>query len=201
MRWIFGIDFSRLSKIGFEGIEFYEQREEKTINIIAELEASISDLTTKVEFLQKELSAGKERDLNKREVANFEGTQTVSKQAAQLAKSFRPEDKSLIKDKTGFIWIGNFNQQSQKWDKPMLAWLDGKPLSQPPQELQINTQFKVLGNMILRDGQPQNDTQYYRSVKSLGVIPQGTIITLLEKPIGIDREFAMQYWVKVEVNE
>ena len=48
---------------------------------------------------------------------------------------------------------------------------------------------------------PPNNDEYFRDSPQLGVIPAGTIIKIKDNPHGIDREFATQFWVKVEVME
>ncbi len=45
-------------------------------------------------------------------------------------------------------------------------------------------------------GLPQNDVSYFRGQSKIGVIRPGTLIKIIETPIGINRGFAVQYWAK-----
>jgi hypothetical protein len=97
----------------------------------------------------------------------------------------------------GYIWIGNYNQT---WTSPQLAQPEtGKPMSVSPNQFKTGEEYIVLGNLVVRDGLPANDESYYRGRKSLGVIPQGTRIRLINGPVPIDRQFAVQYWAEVQV--
>ncbi|OZG72656.1 hypothetical protein BTA51_14090 [Hahella sp. CCB-MM4] len=65
--------------------------------------------------------------------------------------------------------------------------------------MQPGTEYRVLGNMVGRDGlPPQIPKKYYRARTSLGIVPRGSVVTLLAEPESVDREFALQYWANIE---
>jgi hypothetical protein len=197
-RWVLGIDFSRLSKVGTGGVEFFE-KEQQISTAMNAMEERLNESLIRIQNLEVKLNLpGAEQ---RSESQNFETTQRVSEETAQLARSASPGKETILKNRQGYIWIGNYNNSSQKWEQPQLATLEGQPPSRSPSEMVEGSQYTVLGNMVLRDGLPENNVEYFRGRKNIGVIPRGTRITFLSTPKGIDREYAVQYWVKVEINE
>jgi hypothetical protein len=198
-RWILGIDFSRLSKVGAGGVEFFEEKEQQISAAMSAMEERLNESRLRIQNLEEKLNL---QDVTKRiESQNFEATQRVSEEVAQLSRSADPAKDTVFKNKQVYIWIGNYNRQTQKWEQPQIATLDGQPPSQSPREMAAGSQYTVLGNLQMRDSLPENDAAYFRSQKNIGTIPRGTKITFLSEPQGINREYALQYWVKVEVNE
>jgi hypothetical protein len=47
-------------------------------------------------------------------------------------------------------------------------------------------------------GLPSNDADYFRARMSLGVIPRGTSVRLVNAPVAIDRPYAAPYWAQIE---
>lgn len=47
-------------------------------------------------------------------------------------------------------------------------------------------------------GLPSNDADCSRVRKSLGVIPRGTSVRLVNAPVAIDRPYAVPYWAQIE---
>ena len=44
---------------------------------------------------------------------------------------------------------------------------------------------------------PTNSEDYYRTIKSLKILPKGTKVVVLDKPVGIKRKHATQWWAHV----
>ena len=128
----------------------------------------------------------------------FSAAQTVSDQTANVSKLFAAATGKASISARGYIWIGNY--ADDRWDSPKLASLaSGQPVAMTPRQIKPGTEYSVLGNMVIRNGLPPNNTEYFRAQKSLGVIPRGTRVRIVTSPIGIDREFAVQYWAEVEI--
>lgn len=100
----------------------------------------------------------------------------------------------------GYIWIGNYDQASGSWSRSFLTRLDGRPVAEPPRDLAPGSLFIVGGNMTLREALPKNNAAYFREQRSLGVVLRGTTVTLLDAPVGIDRDYAVQYWALFEAS-
>lgn len=73
-----------------------------------------------------------------------------------------------------------------------------EPVRDSPASLPLSATYTSLGNMVVRDGLPSNDADYFRARASLGVIPRGTSIRLVTAPVAIDRQYAVQYWAQIE---
>jgi len=193
-----GIDFRLVTEMGPSGIRFAKQTQ-GTIGALTELESKIKQVVFEIELLKKprdqEATAAIVSPAEKSKL--FSVAQTVSDQTADLTKILTEGDAKALLGLRGYIWIGNYKDQ---WKLPKLASLDsGQLITIPPSQIELGTEYKVLGNMVLRDGLPQNDLKYFRAKRNLGVIPRGTRVRIVTIPTGIDRKFAIQYWVEVEV--
>ena len=190
-----GLEFGMITELSTDGLKFSEKSNKATLESITELETKLNDSVVRIAALEKEINKNEKIGQSTQSKA-FSASQIVSDATATIA-NLRPkiEGKDIAKV-IGYIWIGNFEN---KWGKTTLAKLDtGQPISLSPMQMQIGTEYKVLGNMVVRDGLPPNNAEYYRARKSLGVVPRGSIISILKKPEKVDREFAIQYWVEVE---
>lgn len=96
--------------------------------------------------------------------------------------------------KRGFIWIGNYDEEKQRWTTTRLKGIDGLL----PDDIKPGSIYRVLGNMTLRADLPKNDADYFRSVESLGYVPKAKEVKLLSAPKRFDRQSKIQYWVEVE---
>jgi hypothetical protein len=162
---------------------------------ITDLSSRLNGALAAIEELRKTLPAPEVRSAEARATV-FEASQTVSDQTARLA-SLAKGPASEAGANSGYIWIGDFRQA---WSRVKLGDADqGKAIATPPADLLPGTEFKVLGNMVVRDGLPSNDTQYFQGRKSLGTLPRGTKVRLVEKPVPIDRGGLVQVWAKVEL--
>lgn len=187
-----GLQFGVLTKVGPGGAEFAQQTQ-ATENAVSELEARLNETQVRLAALEMQ-SKPSTAETRRVETEADSAAQIVSDATAQIAVLRRSTSGVST---AGYIWIGNYKQ---KWQPAKFARLDtGQPVEIPPMQMTQGTQYRVLGNMVLRDGMPANDQDYFRSRASLGVVPRGTVVSILEPPLGIDREFAVQYWAKVRV--
>lgn len=190
-KFALGISFGVVAEIGPGGVKFAQDAKGE----IADLAGKLNGAIVAIEELKRQSSSQEVRS-PKVETAIFEATQTVSDQTAQLAKLSSDQPAGTPKQK-GFIWIGDYKSG---WSKVKLGALDtGQAITVSPEKLLPGTNYSVLGNMVVRDGLPSNDADYFRGRKSLGVIPRGTKVRLVKAPVAIDREFALQYWAEVEL--
>lgn len=162
---------------------------------LGEHESRLNEIDLRIAVLEQRIQSvsgtSRQTQLNA-----FSAAQIVSDKTAQIStlqKEVAPAADAL----RGYIWIGNYDQA---WESPKLARLDtGQPLDLAPSDMLAGTEYTVLGNMVVRDGLPDNNKEYFRGRENLGVVPRGGRVVLLKAPVGIDREFAVQYWVEVEV--
>ena len=195
-KWLLGIDFSGIAEIGPTGIKFQETQI-ATSEAMTDLDSRLREAFARIEQLEKNA------DVTPAETeAVTEETAQVSDAVARLSRISQMESQTLLKGKEGYIWIGDWDRHTKVWSKQQLLRIDtGQPEERAPSLMTPGSKYIVSGNMVLRQGQPPNNAQYFRAVSSLGNIPKGTQIQLLETPTGIDREFAFQCWVKVLVVE
>jgi hypothetical protein len=162
-KYTLGISFGPISEVGPGGVKFSQETNAK----LADLEGKLNGVLVEIDALRKTASL---EDTTKRpqiEAEIFEATQTVSDQTAQLASLSTVKQTSGTSQR-GFLWIGDY---SNKWDRARLGSLDtGQPITLPPDKLQPGTEYKVLGNMVVRDGLPPNDQDYFRSREIVGTI-------------------------------
>lgn len=192
---LLGVDFGLIKKIGSDGIEFAERKTAETVNALAGLEGRLNKALIDIETLKK---AGTSSETPAEDKILFtEASETVSDQTASIQPLREKNTKNDDQVITGYIWIGNFNDG---WNKPRLSSKDsGQPISVNPDNILPGTEYKVLGNMVLRDGLPPNNDMYYRGLKSLGIIPRGGVIRVIDTPAKIQRDDLQQIWVKIEL--
>ncbi|MBB5019311.1 hypothetical protein HNQ59_002609 [Chitinivorax tropicus] len=192
-KFILGIPFGSVSEISTDGVKFTQDAKGE----IAALSAQLNAATKSIEEIKKQLPAHTMSAESKSEI--FEASQTVSDQTAQIA-TIKPDGGGGKSEQTGYIWIGDYNKAAASWQRmKLVSPTTNAPLANPPTTIAPGTVFSVSGNMVLRDGLPANDIQYYQARRSLGVLPVGTRIKVLSTPVGVDREFAIQYWVQVAI--
>ena len=189
-RYSLGLTFGPISEISKDGVKFSQEAKGELTDLASRLNGALAAIDE-----LKKITPDAQTNLSKIQAAVVEAEQTVSEQSAQLSTlAVSANDGN---SRQGYIFIGNY---SGSWSSVKLASTQtGQPITIHPDQLLPGTSYKVLGNMVVRDGLPANDVSYYRGRKSLGTIPLGTEVRVLSRPTGIDREFAVQYWVKVEV--
>lgn len=100
----------------------------------------------------------------------------------------------------GYIWIGNYDRRQSRWEKVRVADSTGQAVTADPSLLEPGTRFRLLGDLTLRAALPKDDLSYYSSVVSLGWIPRGSIVTLVEPARAYQRPSRVQYWSRVRVD-
>lgn len=90
----------------------------------------------------------------------------------------------------GYIFIGDFD--NNEWSKTMFA-----EEVKTPEDIYKGKILTLTSNLYLRAEMPTNSEDYYRTIKSLKILPKGTRVLVLDKPVGIKREHATQWWVHV----
>ncbi len=166
---------------------------------VSEVETKLKELTARMEALEKKADTVQVLRSPKLVSAEFD---EVSDAVSQLSMSQSKSTKTVLVGRKGYIFIGIHNSTDGKWKRAILHHqYSNKPVTSAPNQLPVGGGFLVGTNMVLRDGLPPNDNQYFRSIKNIGVIPRGTLVVLLDQPVGIDRGFAVEYWAPVEVSE
>jgi hypothetical protein len=195
LKFILGFEFGFVTEVSTQGIKFAEQSQ-ATLEALAQLEVRVSESEVRIGAVEENLQAPA-AEVKRVESKVDMAAQRVSDATAKIAhlRTATPHIKEA--PLRGYIWIGNYDTA---WDSPRLARLDnGQPIEMPPKQIQPETRYRVLDNLIVRDGLPPNDAEYYRARENLGVIPRGGIVSITKEPKGIDREFAVQYWAEVEL--
>lgn len=187
---LLGLEFGAVAKFGPGGIEFAQLAS----NQIAELDGKLSGLRVEIEALKKAAPAAQAIPDQVQKDA-FAATQSVSNQTAALANVSREAAPNNSSSRKGFIWIGDFKGT---WGKTMISAGNNVPVKEAPEKLPLGTTYTTLGNMVVRDGLPSDDPDYFRGRPSLGVIPRGAPFKLVTTPVGIDRGYAVQYWAQIE---
>jgi len=100
----------------------------------------------------------------------------------------------------GFVWLGNYNRARGGWEKPRLADAADQPVTVDPSLLPVQKSYRVLGDLTVRERLPPNDREYFSSVVSLGWVPRGSTVTLLDPPTPFQRPNRVQYWARVRVD-
>ncbi len=188
-KYVLGIPFGAVSEISTDGVKFSPEAKGE----IASLSAQLNSAIRSIEEIKKQLPAQKLTPAQHADA--FEASQTVPDQTAQLTSV---KSTSGGAESSGYIWIGDFSKATSSWQRvKLLSPTTNAPLASPPNTIAPGAVFTVSGNMVLRDGLPQNNASYFQARKSLGVLPTGTRIRVVSSPVAIDREFAVQYWLQV----
>lgn len=187
-----GLQFGQITEIGPGGLKFAQQASAEIADLAGKLNGALAEIEA-IKRASPEARVNSEQ--GRKEV--FAASQTVSDQTAALANLAREQAPSAAPVRRGYIWIGDFNNGN--WGKTMLgAGPRDEPVKDPPQNLALSAGYTTLGNMVVRDGLPSNDADYFRARASLGVIPRGTSVRLVNAPVAIDRQYAVQYWAQIE---
>lgn len=187
-----GLQFGPVTEVGPGGIKFSQEARAEIADIASKLNGALAE----IEILKKAKPVAQANDdLARKEV--FAATQTVSDQTAALANVARDQNPNAKALHKGYIWIGDFNGT---WSKTMLGSPSNNdvPVKVSPEKLPLSATYTTLGNIVVRDGLPSNDSEYFRARASLGVIPKGTTIRLVTAPVAIDRQYSVQYWAQIE---
>ena len=194
LKFVLGLEFGMVTELSTNGLKFSENSKKATVEALTEIEGKLSELTIRLESVERKVNPS---DIAIKKISDsvFSASQTVSDATAGLAALSIDDGSEKDKKISGWIWIGDYRN---KWKRTNLARLDtGQPIAMGPAKLQIGTEYKVLGNMVIRDGVPPNNGNYYRARKSIGVVPRGGVVSILSVPEGLDRGFTTQYWAEI----
>jgi len=93
-----------------------------------------------------------------------------------------------LSNNTGYLWLGSTQSGN-------LLTQAGEPIL--PAAVKVNTQYLTTQDIYLREGAP--DTTTHRQKPVLGILPQGTLVLVLNKPTAFPRASTDQYWAQVRV--
>jgi hypothetical protein len=197
---ISGVPLNELAELTKDGVKFRTD----TAKLTAQLEShekSIAALKAQLEALPKAAPAtqqvqspeAQQRLVEAKERASED---VVSDATARLAKTGEGGASLLLSETTGYIWIGDLKPAGGGWSRRLLK-ADGQLVD--GDKVEVDKEYTLNGNPVLRSGQPPNTEGYFRSVPINGVLPRGTKVIALGEPVPINREFATQYWLNVQV--
>ncbi|OZG72650.1 hypothetical protein BTA51_14060 [Hahella sp. CCB-MM4] len=195
-KFALGLEFGMITEVSTDGLKFSEKSNKATLSALTEIEAKLNDLSVRIEALETDGGNKSAAAISNAQAEAFTASQSVSDATANIAQLNTQVPGNEASTLKGWIWIGNYDGG---WTKSSIAELGtGQPLSIDPTSMQPGTEYRVLGNMVARDGLPPNTKEYYRARTSLGIVPRGSVVTLLAEPESVDREFALQYWANIE---
>jgi hypothetical protein len=200
---ILGMQFGTVMSIGTDGVRFAERSDELSGEVV-KLRTQLDQALYRLEVVEKQRApaagagTGEARSAARRhEEQQFDKLQQVTTVAA-LSKSVSGKDpKALTSGREGYIWIGNYDPNGG-WSRAKIATEKGSALPHP-KAIGVGDEFIVGGNMVLRDGAPTNDDSYFTSRSSIGVVPKGTRVIVVEEPRAYDRSYAVQCWMKIRI--
>lgn len=182
-----GIDFSKVSKISTEGIEFDKRQAEASAQIMTQL-------TSKVDYMEKQL--------DKIPPVFFEGsndllgssaeplTDTVSETVSRLSYINTDKD-TFLKGRKGYILLGVYEPETKVWETALpIRLTDTKEvIKDNPNNIALR-RYETNANIMLRS-QPDIENN------PIGALPRLLPILLLSIEKGSDN----QYWAKIEVEK
>ncbi len=193
--WWLGIDMSRVVEVGPNGLRLAEVREDAA-SAAASLEARLDEAMARIAELEASTA---EPDTPR--IEPIRETNAPSDAVARLSRA-TDESGTLLKGKRGWTWIGDYDPETDEWEKPNLLQLDdGIPYTGKMTELSPGRQFRIARNMYLRAGRPEDDSDYFKGQEPIGVVQEQTRLTLRSEPQPIRRGSRTQYWAEVEVAE
>ncbi len=192
-KYVLGIPFGTVSEITKDGVKFSQDAKGEIASLAAQVNASAKAIEElKAQLPARPLSVEAKADI-------FEASQTVSNQTADLA-DVRPERAVPGPEVRGYIWIGDYDSAAGRWRRiKLVSPSTNTAFAGAPAAMAAGAEYIVSGNMVLRDGLPQDDAAYFQGRKSLGIVASGTKVRVLAPPTGIERESALQYWMQVAV--
>jgi len=125
------------------------------------------------------------RDLDKLLKESSAGSDNVVQRAVVDPKAGTP---ATLSSDTGFLWIGSAQAGN-------LTTLAGAPV--PPAGVKINEDYLINLDIYLRQGLPDRTT--YSQQPTLGIMPEGTRVRILDIAPPFSRASGDQYWAQVRV--
>jgi hypothetical protein len=93
-----------------------------------------------------------------------------------------------LSSNTGYLWLGSTQSGN-------LVTQTGEPVL--PATVKPNTQYLTTQDIYLREGAPDSTT--YSQKPILGILPEGTLVQILNKTTAFARSGTDQYWAQVRV--
>ena len=200
---LLGIDLSNLSKLSFGSlaVEFDDKTRNESSSAISEFEIKFSELSNRMDAFEK--TTNKRGSLPSQTPKSLSAElNVVSDEVSQLSKSQSRFTKTTLFGRHGYIYVGIYNSSADEWKRAILLRPDsGQPVTSAPDELPVGGMFLLQANIVLRDGLPPNNKEYFKSTKNIGVIPSRTLVALRGQPVGIERKYSVEYWAPVTVSE
>jgi hypothetical protein len=157
--------------------------------------SQLEQASTAVGELQKRIDT-LEQILRANKIAvpgDTQATETVRNDIAQTIRRDQGVAGGQQAFRDGFIWIGSATEGANNLEDPATG------AKVPPGNVVPGTRYRVNKNLVLRAGAPSRSD--YSPTDSLGVVPEGTIITALAMPEQpYQRPNGDQYWLKVRVD-
>lgn len=189
---VFDLHIKKLEALGVL-IEFRQMiGDEKSKSIAEDIKdgniENPSDKTVDLSMLQEILDSYIfENILNEIQLNRLSTKEIIDQLESTQNDFFAVEGKRKI---DGYIFIGNFD--NNEWNKTMFA-----ENVNSPGDIRKGEILTLTSNLYLRAEMPTNSEEYYRNIKSIKILPKGTKVTVLDKPVGIKRQHATQWWVHV----
>ena len=152
-----------------------------------------SDRTVYLNALQDEVNKYILNELSSSIIKEIQSISNIPLEELNLNTNNLIDFQEKMKHKNtidGYIFIGNFD--NNEWDKTMFA-----ENVNSPGDIRKGEILTLTSNLYLRAEMPTNSEEYYRNIKSIKILPKGTKVTILGKPVGIKRQHATQWWVHV----
>ena len=185
------VDFENLTEVSTSGLKFREKKDEKTLDVLIEYKSEIDDLSARL----KEVERLSDIDETKLKVASARAETDVVSDATAALTNLKIDNEPITNiEMRGYIFIGTYEDT---WIKKKIEYENGDQVESAPNELKLDRLYRVTGNMVLRDGLPPNNSEYFRARKRLAVVNKGTSVKFLRKPELIDRPYSNEYWVEV----
>jgi hypothetical protein len=190
---IFALLFALLSMRAYERVKDEENNAKaealraETVNLqarIDRLSAENGKLNKLIADLQPKLSPGAKASIP--ELSNLSEATAQRPPSSSTASGI----ESTLASTTGFLWLGS---------KPgigNLATTQGDTVT--PDNVKADTQYITNIEIYLREGAPD---QSYNQSRSVGILPEGTLIKILGLLPPYTRPGGQQYWAKVHVEK
>ena len=193
-KFLLGIRFERLTEIGPHGIKFAEQAQ-ATAGAISDLEGRLNEALLEIEFLKERIGQPVEQTAEQQSQL-FVAKQRISDQTIKILEPFLEKEGKDLPRLEGFIWLGHINGN---WEKPVLADLEsGKPVRIAPEEIHPGTEYRIAYSVKIRKGPPEINIQQREDEITIGVIPRGTRIRIIEEPVPFESGRTVQLWARIE---
>jgi energy-coupling factor transporter ATP-binding protein EcfA2 len=183
-------DFNMLTLQNRENLSKLAQAQAQIQAQEKELDKRNKDLDQTIRNAQKSLPSGNEKahqDLDKLLNESAAGMDNVVQRAVVDYSTAGPAPAALSSG-AGFLWIGSAQAGN-------LTTLAGVPVLPPA--IKANEEYLISLDIYLRQGPPDRIT--YAQQPTLGIMPEGTRVQILDVAPPFSRPSGEQYWAQVRV--